>query len=53
MDTDHSMETGNDRKNVCTDVRILFCGADRGEVAPCTYCEWCGICPQHPDREDE
>ena len=49
MEAEHSPENDNER-NVCADVRILFCGADRGEPAPCTYCEWCGICPQHPDH---
>ena len=36
------------RTNICR----LYCGwscDERGGVAPCTLCEWCGICPQHPD----
>ena len=38
--------------DVCTDLRRLYCGgscAGGGTVAPCTFCEWCGICPQHFD----
>lgn len=37
-------------ENVCSDVRELYCGdgvSGNGSIAPCTYCEWCGICPQH------
>ena len=39
-------------EDVCTDIRRLYCGgscAGGGTVAPCTFCEWCGICPQHFD----
>lgn len=47
METEHSIpENEGEREDVCTSVRMLFCGCDRS-VAPCTYCEWCGICPQH------
>ena len=37
-------------EDVCADLRRLYCGgssAGGGTVAPCTFCEWCGICPQH------
>ena len=40
-------------EDVCTDLRRLYCGggsAGGGTVAPCTFCEWCGICPQHFDQ---
>ena len=28
--------------------REYYCGRimDRGTVAPCTFCEWCGVCVQ-------
>ena len=32
--------------DLCTDLRRLYCGgscAGGGTVAPCTFCEWCGI----------
>ena len=40
-------------QDVCSDIRRLYCGgscAGGGTVAPCTFCEWCGICPQHFDE---
>lgn len=41
-------------QDVCADLRRLYCGgscAGGGTVAPCTFCEWCGICPQHVQEE--
>ena len=50
MDPCGSDQSGPD---VCSDLRRLYCGggsAGGGTVAPCTFCEWCGICPQHFDE---
>ena len=44
--------TDQSGQDVCTDIRRMYCGwgcDERGGVAPCTLCEWCGICPQHYD----
>ena len=40
-------------QDVCSDVRRLYSGgscAGGGSVAPCAFCEWCGICAQHADQ---
>ena len=47
MDTESKQEnTDGILSNVCQ----VYCGRclnERGVVAPCAQCEWCGICPQH------
>lgn len=50
MDTGLEQEsTGRILSNTCQ----VYCGQgfnERGAVAPCALCEWCGICPQHDGR---
>lgn len=49
MDTEQKQEDTDDiLSNVCQ----IYCGQsfnERGSIAPCAQCEWCGICPQHYD----
>lgn len=40
-------------EDLCTDDGgVYYCGrsAGGGRLAPCTLCEWVGLCPQHDDQ---
>lgn len=41
------------QEDACVESCALYCGNDRLDMAPCTYCEWAGICPQHYHEDDE
>ena len=50
---DQNMET--DQKKDDNDVCQTYCGQsfnERGTIAPCAFCEWCGICPQHTAKKE-
>ena len=34
------------QEDACVDSFAMYCGNDRS-VAPCTLCDWVGVCPQH------
>ena len=56
MKTDDVPPEGADPEH--KDGSLYYCGreSDGGRLAPCTLCEWGGLCPQYadqPGRPDE
>jgi len=55
---EHSMEAEqrqDDTDGTLSNVCQVYCGQsfnERGTIAPCAMCEWCGICPQHYQTEN-
>lgn len=52
METERKQDNTHGIINVCQ----VYCGQsfnERGAIAPCAQCEWCGICPQHFDEAED
>lgn len=51
MKTDDAPPEGADPER--PDGSLYYCGreSDGGRLAPCTLCEWGGLCPQYAETE--